>query len=102
MSQGVECYSCLPKTAWPPTWGKETEIAVARIARSKARAREIVMAVDVETGTGMDRGTRITLLPNHRNPAIRSNRKLPNREAEIFLHFGSISAFSLFSQSVLE
>ena len=19
MSQGVECYSCLPKTAWPPT-----------------------------------------------------------------------------------
>ena len=20
MSQGVECYSCLPKTAWPPTW----------------------------------------------------------------------------------
>ena len=22
VSQGVECYSCLPKTAWPPTWGK--------------------------------------------------------------------------------
>ena len=23
MSQGVECYSCLPKTAWPPTyWGR--------------------------------------------------------------------------------
>ena len=21
MSQGVECYSCLPKTAWPPTSG---------------------------------------------------------------------------------
>ena len=21
MSQGVECYSCLPKTAWPPTFG---------------------------------------------------------------------------------
>ena len=21
MSQGVECYSCLPKTAWPPTYG---------------------------------------------------------------------------------
>ena len=20
MSQGVECYSCLPKTAWPPTF----------------------------------------------------------------------------------
>ena len=20
MSQGVECYSCLPKTAWPPTY----------------------------------------------------------------------------------
>ena len=20
VSQGVECYSCLPKTAWPPTW----------------------------------------------------------------------------------
>ena len=23
MSQGVECYSCLPKTAWPPTYFKE-------------------------------------------------------------------------------
>ena len=24
MSQGVECYSCLPKTAWPPTsWSLE-------------------------------------------------------------------------------
>ena len=22
MSQGVECYSCLPKTAWPPTYDK--------------------------------------------------------------------------------
>ena len=20
VSQGVECYSCLPKTAWPPTY----------------------------------------------------------------------------------
>ena len=24
MSQGVECYSCLPKTAWPPTWVDQT------------------------------------------------------------------------------
>ena len=23
MSQGVECYSCLPKTAWPPTFSFE-------------------------------------------------------------------------------
>ena len=22
MSQGVECYSCLPKTAWPPTFAR--------------------------------------------------------------------------------
>ena len=26
MSQGVECYSCLPKTAWPPTWKWEGAI----------------------------------------------------------------------------
>ena len=25
MSQGVECYSCLPKTAWPPTWRTQFE-----------------------------------------------------------------------------
>ena len=27
MSQGVECYSCLPKTAWPPTCFPTKEIA---------------------------------------------------------------------------
>ena len=25
MSQGVECYSCLPKTAWPPTSKSDIE-----------------------------------------------------------------------------
>ena len=25
MSQGVECYSCLPKTAWPPTSDIESQ-----------------------------------------------------------------------------
>ena len=24
VSQGVECYSCLPKTAWPPTYVFQT------------------------------------------------------------------------------
>ena len=28
MSQGVECYSCLPKTAWPPTC--QTTVAALR------------------------------------------------------------------------
>ena len=27
MSQGVECYSCLPKTAWPPTSAREVTTA---------------------------------------------------------------------------
>ena len=31
MSQGVECYSCLPKTAWPPTSGPD----IVRIDRLK-------------------------------------------------------------------
>ena len=31
MSQGVECYSCLPKTAWPPTSLIELLIVVAII-----------------------------------------------------------------------
>ena len=26
MSQGVECYSCLPKTAWPPTSGQREQL----------------------------------------------------------------------------
>ena len=26
MSQGVECYSCLPKTAWPPTLQCEQDL----------------------------------------------------------------------------
>ena len=29
MSQGVECYSCLPKTAWPPTFFRVADIEVA-------------------------------------------------------------------------
>ena len=30
MSQGVECYSCLPKTAWPPTssWAFSKNVSV--------------------------------------------------------------------------
>ena len=28
MSQGVECYSCLPKTAWPPTFYIERQTGV--------------------------------------------------------------------------
>ena len=34
MSQGVECYSCLPKTAWPPT------SEVKSIRAGKANLRE--------------------------------------------------------------
>ena len=30
MSQGVECYSCLPKTDWPPTWDKEIAAEIAK------------------------------------------------------------------------
>ena len=37
MSQGVECYSCLPKTAWPPTCQTSVEIHILQGERPMAR-----------------------------------------------------------------
>ena len=38
MSQGVECYSCLPKTAWPPTCKNESlEDALRRFKRTVSK-----------------------------------------------------------------
>ena len=40
MSQGVECYSCLPKTAWPPTSVTIFILAPSRqILEQRLRAR---------------------------------------------------------------
>ena len=36
MSQGVECYSCLPKTAWPPT----SELSDRRVNHPKEVVQE--------------------------------------------------------------
>ena len=42
MSQGVECYSCLPKTAWPPTslhWACKSLEGLKLIAKGKGKGR---------------------------------------------------------------
>ena len=84
---------------------KETPTVVEWVvSNSKDKAREIVVdvEVDVETNTGMVMGTKMLLLPNHRNPTTRSNRNPFNKEAKIFLIFGSILASFLFSQCTTE
>ena len=45
MSQGVECYSCLPKTAWPPTSScHSTHTAVGEALLQLGSAEDVCMA----------------------------------------------------------
>ena len=43
MSQGVECYSCLPKTAWPPTSNSPQRIRIHCI--DNCRNKELVETI---------------------------------------------------------
>ena len=59
MSQGVECYSCLPKTAWPPTYiiGSDPNSDILLPARAPARL-----------GTFEFDGNNVTLNVEHNTP----------------------------------
>ena len=56
MSQGVECYSCLPKTAWPPTFLTEAKslagerIIEALLTPGKLARESAVGALSEEIG----------------------------------------------------
>ena len=45
MSQGVECYSCLPKTAWPPTSELETVAIVSATTSTVLDPDRLLQAV---------------------------------------------------------
>ena len=55
MSQGVECYSCLPKTAWPPTCGIRTDLAQYR---ELAAFAQFASDLDEATRKQLERGRR--------------------------------------------
>ena len=48
MSQGVECYSCLPKTAWPPTYDHHGHAVGDKVLRAVAlRLKADLRSVDL-------------------------------------------------------
>ena len=51
MSQGVECYSCLPKTAWPPTCFIKKETLYETVKEQFALDREKVIKETVDDMT---------------------------------------------------
>ena len=52
MSQGVECYSCLPKTAWPPTLIKDIGSAEAVVKENIQIPPAVVGTVNIITISG--------------------------------------------------
>ena len=62
MSQGVECYSCLPKTAWPPT----SEIIVGQnVPFITSQARDSTnLANTINTVERKDVGITLRLTPH--------------------------------------
>ena len=55
MSQGVECYSCLPKTAWPPTSVNLAGTTIPHVVESKY-CGAIVFLKPAAPGTGVIAG----------------------------------------------
>jgi hypothetical protein len=79
--------------------GKEIPMAAEwEISIVMDKVMEIAAEVDVETSTGMVGGTKMYLLKNHRNQTTIISKLTFNEEARLFLIFGSILAFFLFSK----
>ena len=54
MSQGVECYSCLPKTAWPPTSSGDKQKEAQDAGADIVGGEELVQKIQSESWTDFD------------------------------------------------
>ena len=65
MSQGVECYSCLPKTAWPPTYPIHPGKGVGKSLPDVGRA-SLIGIVDSSDSSELftNRNIRLDLIMN--------------------------------------
>ena len=71
MSQGVGLASCLPKTAWPPTWGGSQQLIVIDPNRD--------LTLTLQSGLALSPMTTNQTIPPNSNRTPSTNREKSDR-----------------------
>ena len=94
MSQGVECYSCLPKTAWPPTCNNVSVITNSNLTDLRTDYPAITdanaLSVNLDTGFYICDGTTSNIPAGATNGGTLIHMPRKNRANQIFFDYANV------------